>query len=156
MKKTYWLLFLLVTACDPERLYEQNHDFDKRCWNTVEKPEFSFLISDTTTAYNIYVNIRNDNDYPFSNLYFTFRLSDATGVIQEKLLSAELFDRKSGKPLGSSGIGYLFDHRIPVLQNYRFTGPGTYTIRFEHFMRTDTLCGIRAMGLRIETMRKNE
>lgn len=156
MKKTYWLLFLLVAGCDPARIYEQNHDFEKRCWKASEKPEFSFLISDTTVAYNLYANIRNDNEYPFSNLYFTFQLSDTTGIIQEKLRSAELFDRKTGKPLGSSGIGFLFDNRVLLLEKYRFIRPGTYTIRLEHFMRTDTLCGIRAVGLRVETMRKNE
>jgi|DewCreStandDraft_4_1066084.scaffolds.fasta_scaffold85964_3 gliding motility-associated lipoprotein GldH len=156
MKKAYWLLFLLVAGCDSTRLYEQNHDFEKNCWKTSEKPEFSFHISDTTVAYNLYANIRNDTDYPFSNLYFNFRISDTTGVIHEKLLSAELFDRKTGKPLGSSGIGFLFDHRVPLLQGHRFTRRSTYTIRFEHFMRKDTICGIRAIGLRVETMRKNE
>lgn len=150
MKKRYWLIFLLFATCDSNRLFEQNHDFSSGCWIAGERPAFSFEISDTTSAYNLYINIRNDSDYPFSNLYFTYRLSDTARVLQEKLHSADLFDRKTGKPLGRSGIGFLFDLREPLLRNYRFNQPGTYTVEFEHFMRTDTLCGIRATGLRVE------
>lgn len=156
MKKNFLMVLLTLAGCDPARVYEQYHDLEKRCWTAEEKPEFSFQISDTATAYNLYASIRNDSDYPFANLYFTFRLSDTTGILQEKLVSAELFERKTGKPLGSTGIGFLFDHRIALLQNYRFQKPGMYAIRLEQFMRTDTLCGIRATGLRVERVREHE
>jgi len=151
MKKTLWLWLLpLLTGCDPARMYENYNNFTGQCWPANEKPSFSFIITDTTTAYNLYANLRHDNRYAFANLYFTFTLSDSANVLHRQLLTADLYDRKSGRPLGSSGLGYIFNHRIALLRQYRFKAPGTYSLQLEHFMRTDTLCGIRSVGLRIE------
>ena len=61
-----------------------------------------------------------------------------------------LFDAKTGKPLGKSGIGDLYDHRFILLNNYKFKNKGKYRIVFEQFMRMDTLPGIMAVGLRVE------
>ena len=61
-----------------------------------------------------------------------------------------LFDAKTGKPSGKSGIGDLYDHRFLLLQNYQFPKPGKYKIVLEQFMRMDTLPGIVAIGIRVE------
>ncbi|GIV36616.1 MAG: hypothetical protein KatS3mg032_0995 [Cyclobacteriaceae bacterium] len=148
MKKFLWLLPLLA-ACDPARIYEQYYDFPERYWPVNEKPEFSFSVTDTSASYNLYVNLRHDNNYPFANLYFIFALADSSAAVYQKLHSADLFD-KNGRPLGKSGIGFLFDRRVPVLKDFRFRKPGPYTVTLEHFMRTDTLRGMRAAGLRVE------
>ncbi len=149
MKKWLWLLPLLA-ACDSTRVYDNNHDFPKLYWPATEKPAFSFTIADTAALYNLYANLRHDNSYPFANLYFTFTLADSSNIQFRKLFTADFYDRKTGKPLGSSGIGFLYHHRVPLLTQYRFAQPGTYTVRFEHFMRTDTLRGVQAIGLRVE------
>ncbi len=148
MKKFLWLLPLLA-ACDPARIYEQHHDFPERYWLVNERPQFSFFVPDTSATYNLYVNLRHDNNYPFANLYFTFALADSSTAVYLKLHSADLFD-KTGRPLGKSGIGFLFDHRVLVLKDFRFRTPGPYTVTLQHFMRTDTLRGMRAAGLRVE------
>jgi gliding motility-associated lipoprotein GldH len=148
-------LWVLVTAgilsCDSSRIYEQNIDFEGRYWITGQKPEFEFQIDETSAGYNLLANVRNETVYPNANLYFAYYLSDSTGrVLEQKLVSEFLFDRKSGKPFGNSVLGDIYDHRFLLLENYRFAQPGKYTVRYEQSMRADTLRGVLAVGLRVE------
>ena len=95
--------------------------------------------------------MRNSVSYPWSRLFITYYLQDSTGKdLQTKLLNEDLFDTKSGKPLGESGLGDIYDHQFQVLRDYQFAYPGKYKMKFEQFMRTDTLHGILAVGLRVE------
>ncbi|MBX2967402.1 MAG: gliding motility lipoprotein GldH [Cyclobacteriaceae bacterium] len=142
---------LIFSACDENRLYETNTDFKNRYWLAAEQPAFDFNIPDANTRYNLYFTIRNESDYPNSNIYFTYYLVDSTGTTLEKKLTNQfLFDRKTGQPFGNSGLGYVYEHRFPLLENYAFGKPGNYSMRFEQFMRTDTLRGVLSVGLRIE------
>jgi gliding motility-associated lipoprotein GldH len=142
---------MLFSACDDSRVYEKNQDFEHRAWIVSQQPEFEFEINDTVQRYNIYCNIRNSVSYPYSRLFLTYYLEDSTGkVFQKKLIDHLLFDPKTGEPHGTSGLGDIFDHRAPVLQNHRFPYPGKHKIKLEQFMRQDSLSGILAVGVRIE------
>jgi gliding motility-associated lipoprotein GldH len=147
--------FLLVSvflfSCDERRVFEKNADFDSRYWLVTDKPEFEFEITDTLQRYNIYGNIRNSVSYPYARIFLTYSLRDSTGTeLEKKLVSKLLFDDKTGEPHGNSGLGDIYDHRLPLKRNYQFSKPGKYSVRFEQFMRTDTLSGVLAVGLRVE------
>jgi gliding motility-associated lipoprotein GldH len=149
----FFLFALLLWSCDSERLYEKNHDFKDRAWLSSEKPAFEFAVSDTLKAYNLYCNIRNAVEYPYSRIFINYSLQDSSGTsISKNMISAFLFEEKTGKPLGSSGLGNVYDQRVPILKKYQFKTPGTYSMKFEQFMRTDTLSGILAIGFRLETV----
>jgi gliding motility-associated lipoprotein GldH len=147
------ILFALaycISACDDSRVFEKNVDFDERFWLVNNTPEFEFEITDTSTNYNLYCNIRNSLSFPFSQMYLDYTLTDSTGApVQKKMIEAYLFE-KSGKPQGNSGLGDIYDQRIPLLQNFHFANPGLYKVRFEQKMRTDSLQGVLAVGLRVE------
>lgn len=146
---------IFFTACDKSRVFEMNHDFDSRYWLVKEQPEFEFRIQDTTTRYNLYCDIRNEISYPKTNLYFTYYLQDSSRLLQKRLISDLLFDKKTGEPFGTSGLGDIYDHQVPILKNYRFAHTGAYKIKFEQFMRMDTLKGILALGVRVEKYSNN-
>lgn len=150
-------LLAVVLSCDSERLYEKNFDFDSRFWLISEQPYFEFVISDSIQAYNLYCNIRNSVSYPYSRLYVNAYLQDSAGrVLQKKMTEVFLFDPKTGKPFGESGIGDIYDHRIPVLNNYTFPYRGKFKMKFEQHMRLDSLQGILAVGLRVEKSRLSQ
>jgi gliding motility-associated lipoprotein GldH len=143
---------IIFTSCDTSRVYDKNTDFADRYWTTEEKPEFEFQINEPEDEYDLFANVRNTASYPNANLYFTYYLTDSTGrVLEKKLMSEFLFDRKTGKPIGSSVLGDIYDHRFLLLKNYKFDLPGKYKVRYEQFMRTDTLRGMLAIGLRVES-----
>jgi gliding motility-associated lipoprotein GldH len=144
------MTFLLM-ACDDNRLYEKNADLANEQWLITEKPSFDFVIDDTSIRYNLYCNIRNEVSYPKANIYLTYYLADSTGKsLQSKLLTQYLFDKKTGKPFGDSGLGDIYDHQIPIASKYEFKHPGKYNVTFEQFMRMDTLPGVLAVGLKVE------
>lgn len=148
----FFMTALFIFSCDDTRVFEKNYDFEHRAWMIGHKPEFEFDIADTTRSYNVYCNVRNSLTYPFSRLFLTYYLQDSIGkVLDKKLVNRMLFDPKTGEPHGASGLGDLYDHRFLLLRNHKFIYAGKHKIKFEQFMRTDTLSGIIAVGVRVET-----
>lgn len=145
------LLAIVAVACtDPDVRLEENHDFKNRAWAISDTVRFNFTIRDNIPAYTLDCMVRNSLEYPFARLFVAYQLQDSTGaVISEKLVPAYLFQEKTGKPLGSSGLGDIFDHRFPLVEAYRFQANGRYQLRLIHQMRIDTLPGVLAVGARV-------
>ena len=141
---------IIFFACDSNRLYEKNVDFEGNEWPANEIPDFTFEVKDVNRAYNIYYNVRNTISYPYQNLYVTYFLEDTLGnTLSSGLQNMLLFDRKTGEPFGS-GLGDIFDHQVLSKGEYSFPEAGFYRFRIEQFMRTDTLPDILSVGVRIE------
>ena len=150
----FTVIIVFLSSCDEDRVYEKNADFNSRHWIVSEKPDFEFEIKDTLQSYNVYCNVRNSLDYPYARIFITWYLQDSTGTTLDKALVRHLlFDDKTGEPHGESGLGDIYDHRIALKTNYQFPYAGKYRIAFEQYMRTDSLAGILAVGLRVENHR---
>lgn len=140
----------VLAGCDPNRVFEDNKDFDKKAWIVNDTANFEFTIDDEAALYNLHCNIRNSIDYPYSRIFVNYWLEDSTHhVLSAKLVSSYLFDVKTGEPNGSSGLGDIYDHRFPLIQNTKFK-TGKYFVKLQQYMRTDTLHGVLAAGVRIE------
>ena len=115
------------------------------------KPSFDFEIPDRNRKYNLYVNVRNTASYEYHNIYFKYTMKDSDGVmVREELVERNLFDPKTGHPLGS-GLGDIFDIQLPLLENYSFEEPGKYNLELQQYMRHDTLRHVLSVGLRVES-----
>lgn len=146
------LVICLFASCDSERVFEQNTEFKDRTWKVSEPVVFDFVIEEPQQKYNLYYNVRNSLDYPYARLFVEYQLSDSTGAeLSKKLVSEYLFDQKTGRPLGNSGLGDVFDHRFLLLEKQEFKFAGKYSLRIEQFNRQDTLKGVLAVGVRVET-----
>ena len=152
MRKMLLCAFVtLCVACDDSRVYEQYHDFDERLWDVNEKPKFEFTIDDQRAKYNIYGNVRNAVSYPWSRFFMNYNLQDSAGnVVKKSLMNEFLFDVKSGEPFGESGLGDIYDHQFLLLKDFQFPHKGKYAVEFQQYMRTDSLEGVLAVGLRVE------
>lgn len=66
-------LLLLAAACKPPKMdtYEKNLEIPGHEWTYDYKPSFEVKIQpeDTAYLYNIYVNIRHTDAYPYSNIW---------------------------------------------------------------------------------------
>lgn len=145
------LILLICVSCDSTRLFEENKDLANNQWIQKDTITFSFNIRDLGKKYNVYSNIRNTSDYPYARFFFNYTIKDSTGaVLNNDLKSVYLFDAKTGKPFGTTGIGDVFDHRVSLLENYIFKYNGRYTISLDQQMRLDTLAGISSVGFRLE------
>lgn len=152
------IVFIVVAAilssCDTSRVFEDNKDFAKRAWTLSDTVAFEFSIQEPTANYNLLCNIRNSLDYPYSRIFVNYTLEDSTHrVLVTKLVSDYLFDVKTGEPQGNSGIGDIYDHRFPL--ESRKLASGKYFVKLQQYMRTDTLQGILAAGVRVEKIGTN-
>ncbi|HZY81184.1 MAG TPA: gliding motility lipoprotein GldH, partial [Cyclobacteriaceae bacterium] len=139
----------LLSSCDNSRVFEDNKDFSKRAWTLGDTVAFEFSIPEPTANYNLLCNIRNTLDYPYSRIFVNYTLEDSTHrVLVTKLVSDYLFDVKTGEPHGNSGIGDIYDHRFS-LESRKLTA-GKYFVKLQQYMRTDTLQGVLAAGVRVE------
>ena len=139
----------LLTACDPNRVFEQNTDFATSSWDVQQKPAFTFAIEDTAARYDIYFNVRHASAYGYYNLYVKHTLTGPAGAVGPPLLHQMLLmDAKTGEPKGS-GTGDIYDMQLLALPRQRFAAPGNYTLTLEQYMRQDQLPGLMAVGIRV-------
>ena len=63
--------YLLVSciSCKQDDLFERLEPVHGGQWKSSFAPSFTFLISDTTAAYNVYVTVRHTNDYAYNNIW---------------------------------------------------------------------------------------
>jgi gliding motility-associated lipoprotein GldH len=140
----------VLSGCDSNRVFEDNKDFDKKAWIVNDTANFEFTIDDEAVSYNLQCNIRNTIDYPYSRIFVNYWLEDSTHrVLSAKMVSSYLFDARTGEPNGNSGLGDIYDHRFPLIENTKFKA-GKYFVKLQQYMRTDTLQGVLAAGVRIE------
>ena len=139
----------LLTACDPNRVFEQNIDFPKYSWDVQQKPAFTFAIQDTAARYDVYFNVRFAPVYGFYNLYLKHTLTGPAGPAGAPLLHQMLLmDPKTGEPKGS-GTGDIYDLQVLALPKQHFARSGNYTLTLEQYMRQDQLPGLMAVGVRV-------
>ena len=143
------VMSIFLYACDGNKVYEEYIEVDSANWKKENIANFSFNIKDTVTAHNLYLNVRNTGDYPFSNLYMFVRIKGPDGNFNIDTVNCVLADSR-GKWLGN-GIGDLWDLRIPYIGGFKFTQKGEYNVSFEQAMRVEHgLKGVTDVGLRVE------
>jgi gliding motility-associated lipoprotein GldH len=142
------LSILFFVSCDSNRVYEKNISIPDASWNVGFKPSFEFEIQDTSIFYNFYINIRNNTDYPYSNLYLFVDSYLADGSSARDTIEV-ILATKEGRWLGK-GIGKIKESRFFLRNNLVFPNKGRYQIDIEQAMREDALKGIEDIGIRIE------
>ena len=60
-------------SCDSKAVFDDYKSVPNE-WHKDSIAQFSFKAPDTTNNYNLYVNLRNTNDYKFSNLFLNSRI----------------------------------------------------------------------------------
>jgi gliding motility-associated lipoprotein GldH len=154
----YWVILagLLFVSCNSNEIYLEIHDLEDGFWNKDEIHSFTFEISDSKVNYDLFAVIRNSSSYPYSNIYLKYAIFDQTGnKKKEELKSFDLFDPKTGKPLGD-GLGDLFDHELLIEKGYSFQSTGEFVVEISQYMRMDELPLILSVGLKINRVPSEE
>lgn len=149
--KVWWAAACLffLSACDTDRVYEQNIDLEENNWAVENAPVFEFEIQDTTQQYDVYFNVRYNLQYNFYNLYIQHQLTGPdSSRISEKLHQLLLMDSKTGKPLGK-GFSDTYDLQARALKGITFPKAGIYRLKLTQYMRQDPLADIISVGVRV-------
>lgn len=152
----FGIILLLGCSCNNALVFSEFQSNSEGSWSRDEAKEFTFSQSDTISRYNLFINIRNDNRFPYSNLFLITDLKFPDGSIIRDTLEYEMA-LPDGKWLGK-GYGSLKENKLWYKENIVFPDSGVYTLRITHAMRqngvvegVDLLEGITDVGFQIES-----
>lgn len=138
---------LVLISCDPHIAYEKNTRINDYRWNRDSVARFDVHIIDASLPYEISVNIRHNNFYPYTNLVFS--LQQQYALKEDTAYTMELSLAKSdGRWVGQSA-GNLYHINYPILERHHFPDTGVYRFSIQHHMEDYQLRGITDIGLKI-------
>ncbi|MFZ6053492.1 gliding motility lipoprotein GldH [Halocola ammonii] len=141
------ILLVGLASCDNDVVYEENREIAKAVWSADEPVVFSFEVQDTVSMNNMFINLRNGDNYPFSNLFLFVEMSFPNGKTKTDTIECFLA-APNGEWLGS-GIGNVYDNRFLYQKQKRFPLEGQYKVKINQAMRRDSLPEIYDVGFRI-------
>ena len=151
-------VFLLILSCSKPSFFSKYQNIENNEWGLDQSIDFSVNITDTLALYHVFINIRNTNQYAYSNLFLIVTESFNNTITQIDTLEYEMADA-SGKWLGS-GFTDVKENKLVYKTNYTFSKKGKYTFSIVHAVRKSgnifgdiLLEGITDVGLSIEPIK---
>lgn len=145
------LLFALIASCNFDKVFEKTENIQKSKWDKNQIIQFDFDVKDTINGYDIFINIRNNNDFRYKNLFLFVNTTSPNGFSKRDTVEITLADDK-GKWLGH-GIGGVNSIEKTYKKNIRFPVSGNYKIELVQGMRNDILDGIMDVSIRVEKVK---
>lgn len=157
MIKYSFLLILIMAcfiSCDKNRVFDDYKSLPGE-WNKDSIISFDVKDLDSIQNYDLFINIRNTNDYEYNNLFLITSMNFPHGKV-----IADTLEYQMSYPDGAwMGVG-AGDNKASKLwykKGVRFDEEGVYTFKIRHAMRkngeresVENLKGITEVGLRIE------
>jgi gliding motility-associated lipoprotein GldH len=143
----------IFTACDKNLIFEKYQTIPGNGWHQDSLAAFTIPIADTLQNYNLYINVRNDIDYNYSNLWLFVELIQPGEIGITDTLEILLAD-PSGRWLGE-GFGGIKTRQVRYKGGVYFPVSGEYKINIQQGMRDELLEGITDVGFRIEKVSRN-
>ena len=143
------LLFLMSCENASQKVEMKNL---KGTWNKKAEQKFDFKINDAQNSKNIIFVVRNNNDYPYSNIRFIVNFTEARTKNKKVDTLNYVLAQPNGEWIGK-GFGDTKETLFQYKLNYKFPANGDYSIGVIQAMRADNLIGIEDLGLKIETVK---
>lgn len=146
---------LLFLGCGKGPVYSEFQALDGGSWQRGNIKEFKISDLEANQNYQMYINVRNDNTYPYSNLFLITELEYPDGATYVDTLEYVMANA-DGTWLGK-GYGSIKENKLWYKENINFPVKGVYIVRIEHAMRKNgtvdgivELPGITDVGVEIE------
>ncbi|MBP1838544.1 gliding motility lipoprotein GldH [Formosa algae] len=147
-------LFFVMTSCDSNQMFDAYKSVPGS-WNKEQVVEFNFTPPDTTNAYNLFINVRNDDAYKYSNLFLIVGMEFPHGKTITDTLEYKMA-KPNGEFLGE-GFNSIKENKLWYKEGFILNESGTYTVSIQQAMRESgkvngvtNLEGITDVGFRIE------
>jgi gliding motility-associated lipoprotein GldH len=152
------LISILMISCNDTIEFNQYTAVENSSWKSGEKMNFTFEVKDTVSPKNLFINIRSNSDYEFSNLYLITALKFPNNSLVIDTLQYEMTDA-SGMFLGS-GFSEIKENKLFYKERKVFPVSGNYSLTIEHAMRkngemkaVEELYGVQDVGFSIEKIK---
>lgn len=154
---------LLITgalaSCNSGNQFSENRSLPGY-WDRDNAIEFTIPQLDSLKKYNIYINVRNTNDYRFNNIFLIVSMQFPHGRV-----NTDTLEYRMANPDGSwmgKGIGSIKENKLWYKEGVSFFEKGNYTISISHAIRNNgevegvtKLDGITDIGILVEEAGNN-
>jgi gliding motility-associated lipoprotein GldH len=155
--KNLFALLLVFCCCHwmgcspPTGVYEKDIMLPDQQWQGNYRPSFDFDIreDDTANRYNVFIVLRHTDAYDYNNIWIR-------GTVKQPgdpTARSERYDLQlatNDKGWLGSGMEDIYEHRIQIQEETKFSHPGKYSFTLEQIMREDPLKHVLNVGVRIE------
>lgn len=136
-------------ACQPEGLIYQQSQPLNNSWGAKNAVIFKIPIKEPQTeATDLSFVLRNNNEYPFSNIYFFTEFISPKGQKMIDTLEYQLA-YPNGQWIGS-GMGAIKQNTLIYKENLALKDTGVYYLKIKQAMRQNPLIGIEDISLLIQ------
>lgn len=158
IRNSLFLLFalLLLISCDEKRVFDEYKSVGN-AWNKDSIVSFNLPKLDPSKKFNLYVNVRDNNDFPYSNLFLIVSMEQPNKKIKVDTLQYEMANA-DGTLMGD-GFSDVKENKLFYKQNQSFTQKGAYKVHIQQAVRQTgkivgdkELKGITEVGFRIESI----
>ncbi|MWB93701.1 gliding motility lipoprotein GldH [Flavobacterium sp. GA093] len=143
---------ILLFSCDKKRVFDEYKSVGS-AWHKDSIVTFDLPVLDSTKRYDLFVNLRDNNNYPFNNLFLIVALEMPNGFTKVDTLEYQManpdgtllgegfFDIKESKLYFKEGVKFRGKYKVHIKQAVRESGkiPGVQALE-----------GITDVGFRIE------
>jgi gliding motility-associated lipoprotein GldH len=135
------MLGIMVISCNTNIVRSEYKSVNGAVWDKDDVKEFTFSEMDSLLEYQMFINVRNDQNFRYSNLFLIASLNTPEGeVVQDTLEYAMALP--DGTWLGK-GSGSLKENKLWYKENIVFPTSGVYTLKLSHAMRkTGNVSGV--------------
>ena len=149
----YFLVLIVLISCDKKRVFDEYKTVGNG-WNKDSIVSFDLPAVDIKKQYNLFINIRDNNDYPFNNLFLIVNMEQP-----DKRTIVDTLEYQMANPDGSllgEGFTDVKDNKLIYKERMKFNS-GSYKIHIKQAVRQTgkvsgvvKLEGITDVGFRIE------
>ncbi|MCG9791963.1 gliding motility lipoprotein GldH [Flavobacterium algicola] len=146
------LMAILLFSCDEKRVFDEYKSVGSS-WHKDSIVTFDLPELDSTKRYDLFINLRDNNNYPYNNLFLIVTLEKPNGYTKVDTLEYEM-TAPDGSLLGD-GFTDIKESKLFYKEGVRFRGK--YKLNIKQAVRESgkvpgvtELEGVTDIGLRIE------
>ena len=149
-----FVLFLII-SCDKKRVFDEYKSVGNT-WHKDSIVSFELPKLESKKFFNLYVNVRDNDDYPFNNLFLIVSLEQPNRQMKVDTLEYQMTN-PDGTLLGE-GFSDIKENKLFYKGKVNFTQKGIYKVHIKQANRqtgkiqgVTSLPGISDIGFRIES-----
>ena len=148
------LVAILFFSCDKKRVFDEYKSVGT-AWHKDSIVTFNLPELDSTKRYNLFVTLRDNNNYPFNNLFLIVGIEMPNGFTKVDTLEYQMAN-PDGSLMGD-GFSDIKENKLFFKEKVRFRGK--YKVNIKQAVRESgkvpgvtALEGITEVGFRIENI----
>jgi gliding motility-associated lipoprotein GldH len=156
MRKSFAIIIISIgfIACSTDTVVSEMESIPNG-WSKDEPILFTIPKLDSVKLYNLFLTVRNNNEYAYNNLFLITKLNFPNGKVVTDTLEYKMAN-PDGTWLGK-GVGAIKESKLWCKESINFKEEGNYTLLVMHAMRNNgevegvtNLQGITDVGYSIE------